>query len=215
MSKLFLSGLPQEWLFPTTRYRGSKRKILSWIWENINGLEFETDLATGHKTGLYLDQQVNYQRVSEFAAGAQVLDCFSFLGGFGLHAARSGAAHVHMLDQSADAIAAATRNAARNGLGDVAVYSVIEAIDAPVQFLKGVRIWFLPACDTLLGWLRKTGFVDCRLVDVSATSTDEQRSTDWMRFQSLADFLDPADHSKTVESYPAPRRAIVIARAAA
>ena len=44
-------------------------------------------------------------------SGGQVLDCFSFLGGFGLHAARAGAAHVHMLDQSAEAIAAATRNA--------------------------------------------------------------------------------------------------------
>ena len=72
----------------------------------------------GHKTGLYLDQQVNYQRVAELAKGAQVLDCFSFLGGFGLHAARAGAAHVHLLDQSAEAIAAATRNAAANGLAE-------------------------------------------------------------------------------------------------
>jgi len=76
------------------------------------------------------------------------------------------------------------------------------------------NVWFLPACDTLLGWLRKLGFVDCRLADVSATSTDEQRSTDWMRFQSLADFLDPADRNKTVEGYPAPRRAIITAHAA-
>jgi tRNA (mo5U34)-methyltransferase len=82
------------------------------------------------------------------------------------------------------------------------------------RYARMGNVWFLPACDTLLGWLRKTGFVDCRLVDVSATSTDEQRSTDWMRFQSLADFLDPADRSKTIEGYPAPRRAIVTARAA-
>jgi len=95
----------------------------------LNGLEFETDLATGHKTGLYLDQQVNYQRVSEFAAGAQVLDCFSFLGGFGLHAARCGAAQVHMLDQSADAIAAATRNAARNGFADKCSFEATNVFD--------------------------------------------------------------------------------------
>jgi 23S rRNA (cytosine1962-C5)-methyltransferase len=99
----------------------------------LNGLEFETDLATGHKTGLYLDQQVNYQRVSEFAAGAQVLDCFSFLGGFGLHAARAGAAQVHMLDQSADAIAAATRNATRNGLADRCSFETTNVFD----WLKG------------------------------------------------------------------------------
>jgi 23S rRNA (cytosine1962-C5)-methyltransferase len=85
---------------------------------NLNGLQFETDLLAGHKTGLYLDQQLNYRRVANLAEGAQVLDCFSFLGGFGLHAARVGAGQVHFLDQSADAIAAATRNAAANGLAD-------------------------------------------------------------------------------------------------
>jgi 23S rRNA (cytosine1962-C5)-methyltransferase len=45
-----------------------------------------------------------------------VLDCFTFLGGFGLHCARAGAAHVHGLDQSAEACAAATRHASLNGL---------------------------------------------------------------------------------------------------
>jgi 23S rRNA (cytosine1962-C5)-methyltransferase len=84
----------------------------------LNGLHFEVDVLRGHKTGLYLDQQVNYRRVAELAQGAQVLDCFSFLGGFGLHAARAGAAHVHLLDQSAEAIAAAMRNAAANGLAE-------------------------------------------------------------------------------------------------
>ena len=82
----------------------------------LNGLKFEVDLLTGHKTGLYLDQQVNYREVTRFANGAQVLDAFSFLGGFGLHAARAGAAHVHLLDQSAEAIDAARRNATANGL---------------------------------------------------------------------------------------------------
>jgi 23S rRNA (cytosine1962-C5)-methyltransferase len=82
----------------------------------LNGLRFEVDVLRGHKTGLYLDQQVNYQRVADLARGGQVLDCFSFLGGFGLHAARAGAAQVHLLDQSAEAVAAAMRNAAANGL---------------------------------------------------------------------------------------------------
>jgi 23S rRNA (cytosine1962-C5)-methyltransferase len=84
----------------------------------LNGLRFEVDVIGGHKTGLYLDQQVNYRRVAEMAKGAQVLDCFSFLGGFGLHALRAGAAHAHLLDQSAEAVAAATRNAAANDLAD-------------------------------------------------------------------------------------------------
>ncbi|HEX4647081.1 MAG TPA: class I SAM-dependent rRNA methyltransferase [Verrucomicrobiae bacterium] len=95
----------------------------------LNGLTFEVDLLGGHKTGLYLDQQVNYQRVAELAKGAQTLDCFSFLGGFGLHAARAGAAHAHMLDQSADAIAAATRNAAANGLAGKCSFETVNVFD--------------------------------------------------------------------------------------
>jgi 23S rRNA (cytosine1962-C5)-methyltransferase len=95
----------------------------------INGLSFEVDVLGGHKTGLYLDQQVNYQLVANLAQGAQVLDCFSFLGGFGLHAARAGAAHVHFLDQSAEAIAAATRNAAANGLADKCSFETVNVFD--------------------------------------------------------------------------------------
>ena len=96
---------------------------------NLNGLKFETDLIGGHKTGMYLDQQANYQAVSAFAQGGQVLDCFSFLGGFGLHAARAGAAHVHLLDQSADAIAAAARNAQTNGLEKICSSETVNVFD--------------------------------------------------------------------------------------
>lgn len=95
----------------------------------LNGLRFDVDVVGGHKTGLYLDQQVNHQRVAELAKGAQVLDCFSFLGGFGLHAARAGAAHVHLLDQSAEAIAAATRNAAANGLAEKCSFEAVNVFD--------------------------------------------------------------------------------------
>jgi len=96
---------------------------------DFNGLKFETDLVGGHKTGLYLDQQVNYQAVALFAKGAQVLDCFSFLGGFALHAAREGAAHVHLLDQSAEAVAASQRNAAANGLADQCSFDTVNVFD--------------------------------------------------------------------------------------
>jgi 23S rRNA (cytosine1962-C5)-methyltransferase len=96
---------------------------------NLNGLKFEADLREGHKTGLYLDQQANYQAVSRFAKGGQTLDCFSFLGGFGLHAARAGAAHVHLLDQSAQAIEASQRNAAANGLADQCSFETVNVFD--------------------------------------------------------------------------------------
>ena len=96
---------------------------------NLNGLKFETDLVGGHKTGMYLDQQTNYAAVAHFAKSAEVLDCFSFLGGFGLHAARAGAAHVHMLDQSADAVAASLRNAAANNLQALCTAEAVNVFD--------------------------------------------------------------------------------------
>jgi 23S rRNA (cytosine1962-C5)-methyltransferase len=99
----------------------------------LNGLKFEVDLSTGHKTGLYLDQQVNYSLVGALAQGAQVLDCFSFLGGFGLHAAQAGAAHLHMLDQSAEAIEAARKNAQLNGLDKTCSFETTNVFD----WLKG------------------------------------------------------------------------------
>ncbi|HEV2453133.1 MAG TPA: class I SAM-dependent rRNA methyltransferase [Verrucomicrobiae bacterium] len=96
---------------------------------DLNGLKFEVDLRQGHKTGMYLDQQVNYQAVSGFAPGAQMLDCFSFLGGFGLHAARAGAARVHFLDQSSQAVEASQRNAAANGLGEKCSFETVNVFD--------------------------------------------------------------------------------------
>ena len=87
----------------------------------MNGLRFEADLLAGHKTGLYLDQQVNYRLVADLIGrtpGGRVLDCFSFQGGFALHAARAGAAQVHAIDQSEDATATASRLATANGLAN-------------------------------------------------------------------------------------------------
>jgi 23S rRNA (cytosine1962-C5)-methyltransferase len=98
----------------------------------LNGLQFGVDLTAGHKTGLYLDQQSNYQRVADLVArmpGAQVLDCFSFVGGFALHAARAGATHVHGVDQSAEATAAAGRHATLNGLADRCTFEAANVFD--------------------------------------------------------------------------------------
>ncbi len=95
----------------------------------LNGLKFGVNFLGGHKTGLYLDQQANYLRVAEFAPEAQVLDCFSFIGGFGLHAARAGAARVHCLDQSAEALEAAKRNAAANGLAEQMTFEAGNVFD--------------------------------------------------------------------------------------
>ena len=95
----------------------------------LNGLKFRAPVGGGHKTGVYLDQQVNYALVAERAKGARVLDCFTFLGGFALHAARAGALSVHGLDQSSAAVAAATDNAQRNGLGDRCTFEEANVFD--------------------------------------------------------------------------------------
>ena len=75
------------------------------------------------------------------------------------------------------------------------------------------NVWFIPSVATLIQWLEKVKFRDVRCVDLNQTSLQEQRATEWMRFQSLADFLDPQDPNKTIEGYPAPRRAVVLASA--
>ena len=74
------------------------------------------------------------------------------------------------------------------------------------------NVWAIPSVPTLVAWLQQSGFRDVRCVDASLTSMQEQRRTDWMQFQSLSDFLDPKDPGKTVEGYPAPVRAICIAK---
>jgi len=74
------------------------------------------------------------------------------------------------------------------------------------------NVWFLPSTAALERWLRRAGYQDIRLVDLTPTSVDEQRSTEWMGFQSLPDFLHPEDPSRTIEGHPAPLRATLIAR---
>lgn len=73
------------------------------------------------------------------------------------------------------------------------------------------NVFFIPSADALKSWLEKSGFVDVRIVDFARTTTEEQRRTDWMTSESLAEFLDPDDASKTVEGYPAPLRAVLVA----
>ncbi|WP_039056648.1 tRNA 5-methoxyuridine(34)/uridine 5-oxyacetic acid(34) synthase CmoB [Enterobacter sp. Bisph1] len=74
------------------------------------------------------------------------------------------------------------------------------------------NVYFIPSAAALKNWLEKCGFVDVRIVDMGVTSLEEQRRTSWMVTESLADFLDPNDSSKTLEGYPAPVRAVLIAR---
>ncbi|HTF85839.1 MAG TPA: tRNA 5-methoxyuridine(34)/uridine 5-oxyacetic acid(34) synthase CmoB [Cellvibrio sp.] len=73
------------------------------------------------------------------------------------------------------------------------------------------NVWFLPSCATLVSWLRKMGFANPRVVDVCPTTPEEQRSTHWMRFHSLPEFLHPDNPALTAEGHPAPVRAVFLA----
>jgi tRNA (mo5U34)-methyltransferase len=79
------------------------------------------------------------------------------------------------------------------------------------RYARMRNVWFIPSRATLESWLRRCGFTAVRLVDVSVTSTGEQRVTSWSGDASLRDFLDPMDSRRTVEGYPAPKRAIFLA----
>ena len=83
-------------------------------WVDIDGLEYELDLANSQKTGFYLDQREQHGLVASLAEGRRVLDGFCNQGAFGLQAAKAGAEEVTCVDSSADCIEAVRRNAARN-----------------------------------------------------------------------------------------------------
>jgi 23S rRNA (cytosine1962-C5)-methyltransferase len=75
-----------------------------------NGIRFEADVVRGQKTGFFLDQRENRQRIANLSLGRSVLNAFSFSGGFSLYAARGGATAVTDLDISAHALEQARRN---------------------------------------------------------------------------------------------------------
>ncbi|MGI2261588.1 tRNA 5-methoxyuridine(34)/uridine 5-oxyacetic acid(34) synthase CmoB [Shewanella sp. GXUN23E] len=80
------------------------------------------------------------------------------------------------------------------------------------RYGKMNNVWYLPSVPALIRWLEKCDFEDVRCVDVDVTSLAEQRTTEWMPNESLVDYLDPQDITRTVEGYQAPKRAIIIAR---
>ncbi|BCR06837.1 tRNA U34 carboxymethyltransferase [Desulfuromonas versatilis] len=80
------------------------------------------------------------------------------------------------------------------------------------RYAKMNNVYFLPSVPCLEIWLRRAGFTAIRCVDVSRTTGAEQRKTEWVNTETLEDFLDPRDPEMTIEGYPAPRRALLIAR---
>lgn len=102
--------------------------------------------------------------------------------------------------------------------GELVLETLVVDGDANTVLVPGERyaqmrnVYFIPSALALKNWLEKCGFVDVRIADHCLTTSEEQRRTDWMTSESLADFLDPQNSSKTVEGYPAPLRAVLVAR---
>jgi len=89
----------------------------------------------------------------------------------------------------------------------------VETVLGPAErYAKMKNVHAIPSVPLLARWLREAGFTDITPLDVSPTTRLEQRRTPWMRFESLADFLDPHNPALTVEGYPAPLRASLRAR---
>jgi 23S rRNA (cytosine1962-C5)-methyltransferase len=83
-----------------------------------HGLRFLVDVHGGHKTGFYIDQRENRRRLADFAAGRDLLNVFSYTGGFGINALAAGAAAVTHLDSSSESLTLARRNTVLNQLDE-------------------------------------------------------------------------------------------------
>ncbi|WP_373100748.1 MULTISPECIES: tRNA 5-methoxyuridine(34)/uridine 5-oxyacetic acid(34) synthase CmoB [Pasteurellaceae] len=108
------------------------------------------------------------------------------------------------------------KNQLRNGgelvLETLVVDGDVNTVLVPAdRYAKMKNVYFIPSVAALIRWLEKAGFRQVRCVDVAVTSLQEQRKTEWLENESLIDFLDPQDHGKTIEGYPAPKRAVILA----
>jgi tRNA (mo5U34)-methyltransferase len=79
------------------------------------------------------------------------------------------------------------------------------------RYARMRNVWLLPSIDELSTWMRRSGYKDIHVIDKSMTTVDEQRSTEWMTFESLSEALDPNDPTLTVEGWPAPHRVVMTA----
>lgn len=138
----------------------------------------------------------------------QNLNCFDTVFSMGvLYHRRSPIDHLYEL-----------RSCLRSG-GELVLETLViegdlgDALMPEARYAKMRNVWFIPSIETMCLWLRRCGYKNIKCVDQTVTSLQEQRATDWMHFESLVDFLDPDDRTKTIEGYPSPLRATFVATA--
>ncbi|NNL94259.1 MAG: DUF1698 domain-containing protein, partial [Xanthomonadales bacterium] len=81
------------------------------------------------------------------------------------------------------------------------------------RYARMRNVHAIPSPELLVKWMDEAGLQYSRVLDISRTTTAEQRSTEWMRFESLDRCLDPLNPDKTIEGHPAPVRAALLAKA--
>ncbi len=102
--------------------------------------------------------------------------------------------------------------------GTVFIETLIIDTDKSTQLIPqdryaGMRnVWSVPSPSLVQSWLHESGYENIQLHNITTTQPEEQRATEWMKNYSLVNFLDPQDHSKTIEGHPAPIRAIFSAQ---
>ncbi len=171
----------------------------------IIGLEpFLLNLFQFYAVSSFLEKTNIAVLPSTFEEIPQDLRYFDIVFSMGvLYHRRSPFKHLHQLKQ-----------AAKSGGQAILETLVIDGKNGEVlvpqdRYAKMRNVWFIPSILTLESWLKKMNFTEIQLVDVSVTTTSEQRKTEWMQFESLEDFLSE-DKTKTLEGLPLPKRATFV-----
>jgi len=133
--------------------------------------------------------------------------------------------HRHDPQEHIQALAGQLKSGGELVLESLVMPPGVTTLESPERYARMRNIGQIPDANTLAGWLTDGGFSEVRVVDDSQTSLEEQRTTEWMPFESLAESLQKTDqiasqtteeatdhHRLTVEGYPAPRRAILVAK---
>jgi 23S rRNA (cytosine1962-C5)-methyltransferase len=101
-----------------------------------NGNKFLVDIVQGHKTGFYLDQRDNRKLLQNFSSGSEILNCFSYTGGFSVYALKAGASKVINVDSSEEALSLAEKNF---GLNEIDSSKYENTQDDVFKYLRKLR----------------------------------------------------------------------------
>ncbi len=189
----------KEGMEPTTGFIGEPFDTKVPISEN--GVKYIVDVAEGQKTGFFLDQKLNRAAVARLANGAEVLDCFTHTGSFGLNAAMGGAKHVTSVDISDKALAQARENAALNGFSDRIDYVEADVMDYLTRLQAEGKSYDLVILDP-------PAFTKSRDAVKSATKGYRKLNTEGLKLVrdggilatcSCSHFMNPALFTKTLK----------------